>query len=429
MTDRTTAAPRDPLPRSARAWFDAPVAALVLLLSPAIGSVTTGIVIVLCVVGWFRLVPIMRTITVPRAVFWTSAAFVAFFLAEALAGAVNWHGLTTLAEVGANAVFLGMLPCYLLFARDRARLLDFMIMVAPWCALLVAAIAFVQAAYGVRPEGGAGNSAVFAVLVAILFAFNLVALSRAAGRFGTLVAIAGVLATAAALVLSETRSLWPCLVLFPPLIWFATRKAHAASLRPALIALAAILVIGIAFGGTIRERYDQAMADIAASQAGRMQTSLGKRFVIWEVAADAIAERPILGHGPDSAVPLMRERTPAIAGKPVVYSHFHNVLLDETVRTGIVGTLALIAMIVVPLGFGFASRRDATGSLGLALLMCFHAAYVLSGAAGIMLHHDLMDAQFVAMTAFCLYLLFPQTQTPDSVAMSGHETVAPGGKG
>lgn len=406
MTDVNTAGWRHGPPTSALARLDAPAAAVVILMSPLLGSVATGLIVAIAIVGWLRLFTLQR-IVLPRPVWWTSVAFVGFFAAEALSGAANWNGLATLIELGENLVLLGLLPVYLLLSRDRAALLDFLLKAAPLFALAVLAVALVQSlVFGIRPEGGAGNPAVFAVTVAVLFAFTLANLARAPRGGELALAAAGIAAAGAALLLSGTRSLWPCLVVFPVLMWLATRRLRADAKRPLMLALAAMLVMSLAFGGMIRDRLEQARADLAASQAGQMQTALGKRLVVWQVAVEAIAERPLLGHGPDAPRRLMAERTGAIAGQPVIFNHFHDFVLNEMVRAGLVGTLALGAMLAVPLGFALFSRRDATAAVGLGLLACFQAAFVQSGLVGIMLDHDIMDAQFMAMTALCLFLLF-----------------------
>jgi hypothetical protein len=44
--------------------------------------------------------------------------------------------------------------------------------------------------------------------------------------------------------------------------------------------------------------------------------------------------------------------------------------------------------------------------VGFGLLICFQAAFLLSGMVNIMLDHDIMDSQFLANTVLCLYLVF-----------------------
>lgn len=417
MTDRKSEAPSDPLPRAIRQRLDAPVAAVLVLLAPLIGSVATGLVIAVAVIGFLRLGAVWRRIAIARPVAWTAAAFALFFLAEALAGLVNWNGSRTLSEIAENTIFLGLLPCYLLLARTPESLLDFLLRMAPLAAIGALALALLQLFWiGIRPEGGAGNAAVFAVTVSVVLAFCLANTLRSHEGAGLAFAIAGVVAAAATLILSGTRSLWPCLVLFPAALWFVTAKMPGRPGKPVLLAVVAILLLSLALGGMIRDRYDEALSDIVASESGEYQTSIGKRMVVWKVALGAIAERPLLGHGPDSPRRLMRERTAQIGGEPVIFNHFHDFLLNEMVRSGAVGTLAMLSMLFVPLGFGFAARGDATARYGFGLLLCFQGAYVLSGIVGIMLDHDIMDAQFVAWTALCLYLMFPSAARSDGMA-------------
>ena len=104
MTDRKSATPKDPLPGTVRARFDAPAAGVLILLVPMIGSVASGLVIAVAAIGCFRLFVIWRRVSVPRAVGWTAIAFAAFFLAEVVAGMVNWTGLGTLGEIGENTI-------------------------------------------------------------------------------------------------------------------------------------------------------------------------------------------------------------------------------------------------------------------------------------------------------------------------------------
>ena len=76
------------------------------------------------------------------------------------------------------------------------------------------------------------------------------------------------------------------------------------------------------------------------------------------------------------------------------------------VRAGIVGTLALAAMLVVPFIVVLRAQKDRTAIFGFGLLICFQAAFLLSGTVNIMLDHDIMDTQFLANTVLCLYLVF-----------------------
>ncbi|MCB1463111.1 MAG: O-antigen ligase family protein [Nitratireductor sp.] len=340
-----------------------------------------------------------------------------FFGAELVSGLVNWNGSATVGQIGANVAFLGVLPIYALIVQSRERLLRHLLMAAPWCALAALALAALQQfVLDFRPQGGDGNAGVFAVTTAILMAFTLAnALANAleanrprSGILGSTIDLAGVFAAAATLILSSTRALWPSLAIFPLILWLVTLQLGESRLQRRIMAFSTIVIIaaGMTFADTLSRRVAQVEANIAAVQQGNNDTSLGKRLVIWKVAIGAIGEHPLLGYGPDAPRRLMKERSAQIGGTTIIYSHFHNVILDELVRAGLVGTFALVAMVVVPLVAAVRHTRDRTASIGFGLLICVQIAFLLSGSVNIMLHHDILDAQFLANTVLCLYFVF-----------------------
>ncbi len=384
-----------------------PVAVAAILLAPVLGSVSSAVICAVAILGGIVILVRGRLPALPRPVNLAAAAFAAFFGVELLSGIVHWNGWVTLGEIGENIAFLGLIPCYMLIRVPRDKLLDGLLRAAPWCAFAMLALAAYQY-FGLsfRAQGGAGNAGVFAVTAAIVLAFTLLNAFTERRPIWLAIALAGVLAAAATLLLSGTRALWPCLLLFPFIIWFATREQGRTARHALAFGFAAILLAGIALAGTIGDAWRDAVSDVHAAQTGEYETRLGKRFVIWEAGLEAATERPVLGYGLDAPRRVMKERTPGIAGTVIAFSHFHNVVLNEMVRAGLVGTLALASMLLVPLIVVARAPKDRTATLGFCLLICFQAAYALSGTVNIMLDHDIMDTQFLANTVLCLYLVF-----------------------
>jgi O-antigen ligase len=385
------------------------VAIAAVLLAPVLGSVSSTIIFAIAILGGVAVLARRRLPDLPRPVKLSALAFASFFAAELLSGIVHWNGWVTLGEIGENIAFLGLIPCYMLIVTPRDRLLTGIVRAAPWCALGAFAIAaFQQFALDFRPQAGAGNAGVFAVTVAIVFSFTLANLFTERRPAWFAIALIGVLAAAATLILSGTRALWPCLVIFPLVLWFTAgwNGKVGTPWRTLALGFVAIAIAATALAGTLGDAYRGAASDIEAAHKGNYQTRLGKRFVIWQVGMEAVRERPILGHGLDAPRRIMEERTPAIAGKPIAFSHFHNVVLNEMIRAGVVGTAALAGMLIIPLFLTAGARKDRTAMLGFGLLICFQAAFLLSGMVNIMLDHDIMDSQFLANTVLCLYLVF-----------------------
>jgi O-antigen ligase len=378
--------------------------AATLLAPPIAGSGAAALCWLASGLGVISLAAHAGRLAIPRGVMLSAAAFALFFVAEALAGLANWRGTTTFGAISANLAFLGLLPFWHVLRADRAELLGALRAAAPWFAIAAAALALAQQfALGFRPQGGAGNPGVFAATCAVLLVFAVDAFAEA-WRNGAnrAVATAGVLAAALAVLASGSRALWPALAFVPAILLAGSARIGRSGL------LAAVVALGVAIAAawpTIGNRIALARNDLELARQDELKTPTGKRLVIWRVALDAIAEKPLLGHGPDSPRPLMEERSAAVAGFPVIYSHFHNLLLNEMVRAGLAGTTGLLAMFAVPLGVAFAARRrDETAASAFRLLAACQAALLCSGMLNILFGHDILDALFVATTAVCLYL-------------------------
>ena len=142
------------------------------------------------------------------------------------------------------------------------------------------------------------------------------------------------------------------------------------------------------------------------STDGNRDTSLGNRRQLWKVASHAIAEKPVLGHGPQATRQIIRDGF-AADGLEARYSHFHNGFLTAWVEAGIVGVLSLIGVLVVAL-WAAAKTLFATPSenqrLGAAILSATAIVYAVNGATAILLGHDILDAMFVAFLCVGAYL-------------------------
>jgi O-antigen ligase len=136
---------------------------------------------------------------------------------------------------------------------------------------------------------------------------------------------------------------------------------------------------------------------------------LGRRLLVWRVGAELFEEAPIFGQGPGNAQRLLEERSLALTGVEVSYSHYHDVFLNYAVRDGILGILIVLAMIFAPLILAARHERDEIGTYGFAFLAGMEIAFLLSGAIGIMFGQDVMDALFMISTITGAYLVFGAT--------------------
>lgn len=93
----------------------------------------------------------------------------------------------------------------------------------------------------------------------------------------------------------------------------------------------------------------EAISDIQAYQYGDTETSLGRRFVIWNIALHAFMEHPFFGWGENymkeifSMQKISQYVSPHVANLP----HMHNEILEMTIHFGMLGTAGLFTAILL----------------------------------------------------------------------------------
>ena len=80
-------------------------------------------------------------------------------------------------------------------------------------------------------------------------------------------------------------------------------------------------------------------------------TSLGARFEMWKSALEMAKEKPLFGWGIQGATEKRKLDTKEkiVTGDIGQFTHAHNQYLDDLSKRGIVGLLALLAVLLIPL--------------------------------------------------------------------------------
>ena len=99
------------------------------------------------------------------------------------------------------------------------------------------------------------------------------------------------------------------------------------------------------------------------------------RAVVWKVTAGGMAERPILGWGPGTTqVPYLTRATPAdIEEATRRWADAHNLFLETTVTSGILGLIPLVALFVLLVGRAWRAGPERAWSLGAAAALGAYA--------------------------------------------------------
>jgi O-antigen ligase len=336
-----------------------------------------------------------------------------FFMVEAFCGFISYNGMPTLKEIVENFVFLSFLPLYSRLSvssrEDMRDALETAAVIGAFVALLFSL--FQMLVLHERAEGGAGNAVPFAVASTVGYTILWLGCLRADGKWRLLL-VAAICAAGASIILSGTRSLWPGLFIVPVVVGLIYRK-HLLSQgfsRAVAVLLVLATCIGLLAFNFIERRVELATQDVdAALSTDDYSGSLGRRLLVWRVGAELFEEAPIFGQGPGNAQRLLEERSLALTGVEVSYSHYHDVFLNYAVRDGILGILIVLAMIFAPLILAARHERDEIGTYGFAFLAGMEIAFLLSGAIGIMFGQDVMDALFMISTITGAYLVFGAT--------------------
>jgi O-antigen ligase len=353
------------------------VAGLVVLglaLGLIVPKVAGGVFLLLSAIAIVWLEPVLtrrRTarLTLPgdRLLVAAVAGFVGLWLAAwALAG-LNSAGLD---DVGRTLRLLLIVPLYLFLRRVRG--LDSAIW---WGVSLGAVLAAAHAInLTLNPTanpwdarvGGATNPIYFG---GVVLAFALILLPRAASPatepVERVLAALGLLAGVLAAALSGSRSAWIAVPLLLPVYALVVARGQRPLRRfgwpLALIAAVGLLTLvpGVPLGDRIVDAFDSLQDTNGALDPW---DTLAVRWELWTVAAQLIAEHPLVGSGPGAFEAAMASATAAGSLHPelIRYEHPHSQYLSALIINGIPGLLALLALFGVPVLLAARQLGDAS---------------------------------------------------------------------
>ena len=147
-------------------------------------------------------------------------------------------------------------------------------------------------------------------------------------------------------LLSTARGGWVALPVLLVVILYIYR--HSLSKRFFLTFFGIIVVASI---GISQMPNNRIMERINVAQKDNGNTSLGARFEMWKSAIAMAKEKPLFGWGIQGATEKRKQETEEkiATGNIGQFTHAHNQYLDDLSKRGIVGLLALLAVLFIPL--------------------------------------------------------------------------------
>lgn len=343
-------------------------------------------------------------------------AYVAFGIISAFANSISVAQLPKLLPL---ATFLLFPFSYSIWSisdkRAMARACFLGSMIACYGAGILAPVQF--HILDIRAEGGAGNSLVFAQVIAMAGAICLAA-ALSIGKEMALPLLGAFLASMIAVIYAESRMIWLSAFCSTILIlWIYRGNLRKILSRRLVVAGAIILVIiGAASINLVTTRFHVMFQDLNHAFAhGDYGTPVGLRLALWKTGLHLFLDKPILGYGMQSTRELVHHSLQAGFGIPYQFSHFHNGILTLLIETGIGGALSILAIFLVSAINAIKVLRhsnDDVERFGATVLAGFVCLYFMSGMTNILIGHDVIDTTLMVFLTIGSYLALGTPMPP-----------------
>lgn len=126
------------------------------------------------------------------------------------------------------------------------------------------------------------------------------------------------------------------------------------------ILIVSVIAVSFLFSfPVVQSRFSKAKEDVVLYTQGNVNTSIGLRFHMWEIALSEIKKNPVLGTGTAGFKKSweLHKKEPSLP----FYDHPHNSFLYMMVSFGIVGLVAFCTLLFVMLKRGWKCRDSALG--------------------------------------------------------------------
>lgn len=325
-----------------------------------------------------------------RRLAWGFTAFAAVMLLTAVIAENPIDGLLKCLS------FLPFLSLWLVIPRLRASgTVEYLALYSLGAALgsvAAALFALAEISAGQRPEGGAGNAAVFGIMALASAAVAALNINSPNAKLRWLAA-AGASSGLIAAGLSLTRGVWisalPILVL---ILCYAPRQWLRKVVHPVSVTALSVLIILTVWQ---RDRFAPRFEEAAVAWQQLIEgealggKSLGLRLALWHTGGEAFMNAPFLGYGIQNRSEVLNE------GIEAAFTHAHNGFLSFAVDGGVLGLAAVIIVLVMPVLIAARADRDPRYRHRLFMALLISLIYAVCGMTQIMFKHDVMDSFYI----------------------------------
>lgn len=180
--------------------------------------------------------------------------------------------------------------------------------------------------------------------------------------------------------------------------------------KTVVISVVLTVFVTISFMQPLSNRFERAVESVQSywrGDDGAGATSVGARFEMWRAAYAAFLDRPIFGIGSGQFGPWLEQRAAAGLVYPAVadhigdkpHTHAHNAFMTTLATRGIVGLLALLTFMAIPLWYLLRIRRKGEPGFSEAGLTLVASYSCFALTESVYFHWQTLDFYLIALVA------------------------------
>jgi O-antigen ligase len=279
-------------------------------------------------------------------------------------------------------------------ASDPNRSFDVLCQYAPLGAFLCLIPAIYQKfLMSIPVEGGAGNASAFGFVAAVLGTISL-AEGLSPIRMKRISAFTGYLSGMGALLLSQTRALYPAILIAPVVLVFLSAGLSARTrFRIVGFFMLAVIAAVAVLWRQLEKEFMRTVGEISQIGGEVFVSSLGIRIELWKAALPTIIESPWLGHGQIHKMDGTISRLPDIISY-ASFTHAHNIWVDSALSGGVILTIIMTLVLVTPLNLISFKSTASTSMKRNYIVTTIFLISLLNGIVNTMFTHDIISSLY-----------------------------------
>jgi len=269
--------------------------------------------------------------------------------------------------------------------------------------IIIGIIVIMQFFLGNERPSGMINANIFGdIAVAMLF-LSIIQVFSETPKERVITFIAS-LAGISAIFLSGSRGSWLSFIIlsivYIALIYKPFLKSNSKR-KLSLILLVSMIFIFIGTQTNVEKRINKAVTEVQKWNSGsNLNDSNGLRLQMWKAGLTAVTESPLAGYGYRNANKVASEYAPSNKRTIRNKTHLHNEYITHLVSAGIIGLLALLALLFAPMILFYQKLKDQRtyyyASMGV--LLC--VAYATFGFTHIAFGEEHINAFYILFMGF-----------------------------